>query len=144
MQTGAIPCKGCPGVCFPLLRQREVDKSCHSFPGAALFYTLPSESYTISHLQSHIYTCVVYSHSVFFLVHTHKVKLQAYFHSEVTNDSRGKQERFKPPNLNLIHANDLIGISSGQQLGIRRGSSLAADSIRDRCCSSADLALVSF
>lgn len=39
-------------------------------------------------------------------------------------------EKVKSLNLNLIHVNDLIGINSGQQLGVRRGSSLAPDGVR--------------
>lgn len=54
-------------------------------------------------------------------------------------------EKAEPLNLDLIPANDLIGINSGQDLGVRYGSSPAPQiASGNRSCSSADLALVSF
>lgn len=53
-------------------------------------------------------------------------------------------EKVELPNLNLIPANNVIRINSGQHLGAKQGSSLAPDSIKSRCCSSIDLVLISF
>lgn len=41
-------------------------------------------------------------------------------------------EKVKSPNLYLIHANDLIGINSDQQLGVRGRSSLSPDGVREQ------------
>lgn len=63
----------------------------------------------------------------------HKLTKSNFRSIFVLKSPKGKTtEKVKQPNLNLIHPNNVIGINSGQQLGVRHGSSLAPDSVREQ------------
>lgn len=69
-----------------------------------------------------------YTYGSLFFVHT--VKIWAYFQFEITEGET--TEKVKLPNLNLISANDLTGINSGQHLGVRHRSYLAPDGFKEQ------------
>lgn len=137
-----VPCKGPQGVRFSQFRQTENRKK---LPPPLPRPTAPFCSPGSFLLESHRSTPeVTHTHKYFdAYIHTHQESFAPNF---ILKLPKGKTtEKVKPLDLDLIPANDLIGINSGQELGVRHRSSPAPPMASEsRCCSSADLALISF
>jgi hypothetical protein len=115
-------------LCASLAQEEWVERSCHSSPQISTFYVLGlflTQSH-LSYSQSRMYSCMLVLILLVLPCTYSQSQTLDCLCFEITNDSRGKKwEKTKLPNLNLIHANDLIGIDSGRHLGVRRESSLA-------------------